>query len=182
MYQVCRLVHADLSEYNILYNDRRLYIIDVSQSVEHDHPRSLEFLRMDIKNVGDFFARKGVDTLRERTVFNFVTAARAPWTSRTCPRPSSTSTRSGPAAADTDQAAADLEVDNEVFRNQYIPQTLQQVYDVEKEGIKLGAGLGSELPYRNLLADQVVLPQTRQGRRRREGRRRAWESRLRGRV
>ncbi len=49
IYQVCGLVHADLSEYNILYNDRKLYIIDVSQSVGHDHPKSFEFLRMDIK-------------------------------------------------------------------------------------------------------------------------------------
>lgn len=57
MYQTCKLVHADLSEYNVLYHQKRLFIIDVSQSVEHDHPRSLEFLRMDIKNVSDFFRR-----------------------------------------------------------------------------------------------------------------------------
>ncbi len=31
MFQVCRLVHADLSEYNILYFEGRLAIIDVSQ-------------------------------------------------------------------------------------------------------------------------------------------------------
>lgn len=45
MFEQCRLVHGDLSEYNILYHENRLYIIDVSQSVEHDHPLSLEFLR-----------------------------------------------------------------------------------------------------------------------------------------
>jgi RIO kinase 1 len=32
MFQVCRLVHADLSEYNILFLDGRLAIIDVSQA------------------------------------------------------------------------------------------------------------------------------------------------------
>lgn len=32
MFQVCRLVHADLSEYNILYFAGRLAIIDVSQA------------------------------------------------------------------------------------------------------------------------------------------------------
>ena len=31
MYQKAKLVHADLSEYNILYHDGQLYIIDVSQ-------------------------------------------------------------------------------------------------------------------------------------------------------
>ena len=30
--QVCKLVHADLSEYNILYHERKLFIIDVSQA------------------------------------------------------------------------------------------------------------------------------------------------------
>ncbi|MDA8486959.1 hypothetical protein NNO07_28260, partial [Pseudomonas resinovorans] len=37
MYHRCRLVHADLSEYNILFHEGHLWIIDVSQSVEHDH-------------------------------------------------------------------------------------------------------------------------------------------------
>ena len=33
MYQRCKLVHGDLSEYNMLYFKGTLYIIDVSQSV-----------------------------------------------------------------------------------------------------------------------------------------------------
>lgn len=159
MYQVCRLVHADLSEYNILYHAGRLYIIDVSQSVEHDHPRSLEFLRMDIKNVGDYFRRQGVDVLPERAVFGFVTAPEGP-------------TEEGPAMAaaverlyearqinadDDEAAAAEREVDDEVFRNQYIPQTLEQVYDIEKDARRIGEGGGEDLVYRNLLADQVVV-------------------------
>ena len=78
MYHICKLVHADLSEYNILYNDKKLYIIDVSQSVEHDHPRALEFMRMDIKNVGDFFRRQGIDTLQDRAIFDFITASTGP--------------------------------------------------------------------------------------------------------
>jgi RIO kinase 1 len=40
-----KLVHGDFSDYNILYHKGKLYIIDVSQSVEHDHPHALEFLR-----------------------------------------------------------------------------------------------------------------------------------------
>jgi RIO kinase 1 len=158
MYQVCRLVHADLSEYNILYHANTLYIIDVSQSVEHDHPRSLEFLRMDIKNVGDFFRRKGVDILADRTVFNFITAPEGAVVEPGMQQAIEHLYAVRPEAADTEAAAAQLEVDNEVFRNQYIPQTLEQVYDIEKDVQKLNKGQGEDLVYRNLLADQVVLP------------------------
>ena len=55
IYQKCKLVHGDLSEFNLLYHDGKAYIIDVSQSVEHDHPHALEFLRKDIHNVTEFF-------------------------------------------------------------------------------------------------------------------------------
>lgn len=155
MYQVCRLVHADLSEYNILYHNGLLYIIDVSQSVEPDHPRSLEFLRMDIKNVGDFFRRKGVDTLSDRAIFNFITASSGeveePGVSEALEKLYETRE-----SVEDEEAAAELEVDNEVFRNQYIPQTLEQVYDIEKDAQKLSEGQGDGLVYKNLLADQVV--------------------------
>ena len=40
IYQDCRLVHADFSEYNLLWYDETVYVIDVSQSVEHDHPNA----------------------------------------------------------------------------------------------------------------------------------------------
>ncbi|OIW33649.1 atypical/RIO/RIO1 protein kinase [Coniochaeta ligniaria NRRL 30616] len=162
MYQVCRLVHADLSEYNILYNDGRLYIIDVSQSVEHDHPRSLEFLRMDIKNVGDYFRRQGVDVLAERTVFNFITAPEGPTEEPEVAGAVEHLYEVRPEAAENDSAVAEREIDNEVFRNQYIPQTLEQVYDIEKDTHKLGQGQGEDLVYRNLLADQVVVPKEEQ--------------------
>ena len=33
------------------YHEGTLYVIDVSQSVEHDHPHALEFLRKDCTNV-----------------------------------------------------------------------------------------------------------------------------------
>ncbi|RGP71587.1 rio kinase 1 [Fusarium sporotrichioides] len=157
IYQVCRLVHADLSEYNILYHKGKLYIIDVSQSVEPDHPRSLEFLRMDIKNVGDFFRRKGVDTLADRTIFNFITAPEGPVEE---PEMGAAIDVLYENRADTtgEDNAAQEEVDNEVFRNQYIPQTLEQVYDIEKDAQRVGEGQGNDLVYSNLLPDQVIAP------------------------
>ncbi|KAL4906720.1 hypothetical protein BDW74DRAFT_137011 [Aspergillus multicolor] len=145
MYQTCHLVHADLSEYNTLYHNNKLYVIDVSQSVEHDHPRSLEFLRMDIKNVSDFFRRKGVETISERVVFEFIISAE------------------GPAVVSDEltEAVEKLfsieveggnEVDTAVFRQQYIPQTLEQVYDYERDAEKVHAGEGDNLVYKDLLA------------------------------
>eukprot|EP00349_Pseudokeronopsis_sp_Brazil_P012270 CAMPEP_0202976154 /NCGR_PEP_ID=MMETSP1396-20130829/74958_1 /ASSEMBLY_ACC=CAM_ASM_000872 /TAXON_ID= /ORGANISM="Pseudokeronopsis sp., Strain Brazil" /LENGTH=215 /DNA_ID=CAMNT_0049712963 /DNA_START=249 /DNA_END=896 /DNA_ORIENTATION=+ len=55
MYQKCHLVHADFSPYNLLYFKGEVHVIDVSQSVEHDHPMALEFLRRDCVNINDFF-------------------------------------------------------------------------------------------------------------------------------
>lgn len=163
LYQVCRLVHADLSEYNILYHNQRLYIIDVSQSVEHDHPRSLEFLRMDIKNVGDFFRRQGVDTLADRSIFDFITATEGPVEEEEMKKTIERIYEARVSVGDNEQELADIEVDNEVFRNQYIPQTLEQVYDIEADGQRIGAGEGDSLVYRNLIADQVVLPKDKAG-------------------
>uniref|UniRef100_A0A667Z095 non-specific serine/threonine protein kinase n=1 Tax=Myripristis murdjan TaxID=586833 RepID=A0A667Z095_9TELE len=73
MYQQARLVHADLSEFNMLYHDGDAYIIDVSQSVEHDHPHALEFLRKDCSNINEFFVRRGVAVMTVRELFDFVT-------------------------------------------------------------------------------------------------------------
>lgn len=155
LYQKCRLVHADLSEYNVLYHKEKLWIIDVSQSVEHDHPRSLEFLRMDVKNVSDFFRRKGVDTLQEKSVFSFVTASQGTLDQWEMEMVLEELFKKQAEIAESDRA--DAEVENEVFRNQYIPQTLEQVYDVERDAEEVGKGGGQDLVYRDLLANKVSL-------------------------
>ena len=153
MYQKCRLVHADLSEYNILYHEDKLWIIDVSQSVEPDHPRSLEFLRMDVKNISDFFSRQGVNTLSERTVFGFVTAPEGPEVLADMEAAIEHLYTTRP--ADESKDLAEMEIDNEVFRNQYIPQTLQQVYDVERDVDQINRGGQDDLIYRSLLANKI---------------------------
>jgi RIO kinase 1 len=162
MYQTCRLVHADLSEYNILYHDDKLFLIDVSQSVEHDHPRSLEFLRMDVKNVSDFFRSRNVEVLSERRVFGFVTSEEGGKGEK--------SADGGLDMGDMEQHIEQLfqsteklteeekikdERDDEVFRNQYIPQTLEQVYDIERDAELVGQGQGDGLIYQSLLADKT---------------------------
>ena len=155
LYQSCRLVHADLSEYNILYHEDKLWLIDVSQSVEHDHPRSLEFLRMDIKNVTDFFRRRGLEALSEKTSFIFITIAQGstdPQGMADALQKLYESSRKEGAIDD-----AEAEVDNEVFRNQYIPQTLEQVYDIERDAAEVASGGQNDLVYRDLLAEKLAL-------------------------
>ncbi len=56
LYQEARLVHADLSEYNILYHEKP-YLIDMGQAVTLDHPRAPAFLVRDIKNLNRYFSR-----------------------------------------------------------------------------------------------------------------------------
>ncbi|KAI4141455.1 MAG: hypothetical protein LQ340_007645 [Diploschistes diacapsis] len=154
MYTECRLVHGDLSEYNVLYHEGKLWIIDVSQAVEHDHPKSLEFLRMDIKNVNEFFGRKGVDTLTDRTVFESIVSSSGPRGKVAVDRSLEELFVNRPNEGATDDA--EKEVENEVFRQQYIPQTLDQVYDIEKDGEQINKEGKHGLVYKDLLADKVV--------------------------
>lgn len=55
LFKKARLVHADVSEYNILYGEIP-YLIDMGQSVTIDHPRAFQFLMRDIANINRFFS------------------------------------------------------------------------------------------------------------------------------
>ncbi len=54
------IVHADLSEYNILMLKDTPYLIDFGQAVLLSHPHAEEFLERDVKNICMFFQRLGV--------------------------------------------------------------------------------------------------------------------------
>lgn len=64
MYNEARLVHADLSEYNILWFKHKCWIIDMAQSVEPCHPSAFELLLRDCANISNFFSKKGVSGVR----------------------------------------------------------------------------------------------------------------------
>ncbi|KAL6178757.1 hypothetical protein ACLB2K_050275 [Fragaria x ananassa] len=51
LYQKAKLVHTYLSEFNIVYFEGHLYIIDVSQAVEISHSDANEFLCQDCVHV-----------------------------------------------------------------------------------------------------------------------------------
>ena len=56
------LVHADLSAYNLLWWQGRLVVIDLPQAVEFvTNTDAYELLHRDVANVGEWFARRGVE-------------------------------------------------------------------------------------------------------------------------
>ena len=55
------LVHGDLSPYNILYWEDKVWIIDFPQTTDLEkNTNGADLLYRDLKNVCDFFARKGI--------------------------------------------------------------------------------------------------------------------------
>jgi RIO kinase 1 len=52
------LVHADLSEYNILMKEGVPYFIDFAQAVVIKHPNAMLFLRRDVGNVLHYFLKR----------------------------------------------------------------------------------------------------------------------------
>lgn len=79
LYQECNLVHADLSEYNMLWHEGKVWLIDVSQSIEPTHPHGLEFLFRDCRNVSTFFQKRGVsEAMSVYDLFNAVSGLNIP--------------------------------------------------------------------------------------------------------
>jgi RIO kinase 1 len=55
------IVHADLSVYNLLWWDDHLWVIDLPQAVDVGaHLQAFDLLLRDLRNVGTWFASKGV--------------------------------------------------------------------------------------------------------------------------
>ena len=67
MYKI-KIVHADLSAFNILMFRQKPYIIDVGQGVLLDHPSSSEFLKRDIHNIVHYFKKYDIEG-NEREIF-----------------------------------------------------------------------------------------------------------------
>lgn len=63
LFQKAKLVHADLSEFNIFKAGRKVIFFDFGSAVEISHPMAIEFLRRDVESINRFFAKKGVEVL-----------------------------------------------------------------------------------------------------------------------
>ncbi|UCG45212.1 MAG: serine protein kinase RIO [Candidatus Bathyarchaeota archaeon] len=64
LYREAELVHADLSEYNIMMWRTKPVLFDVSQAVSTKHPMADQFLRRDLENLHRYFER--LNTSEER--------------------------------------------------------------------------------------------------------------------
>jgi len=60
LYKNAKIVHGDLSEFNILLWRENPWLIDFSQSVMLDHPNADELLERDIRNVCNYFKKIGM--------------------------------------------------------------------------------------------------------------------------
>lgn len=60
LYKKAKLVHGDLSEYNVFKTENGLILFDFGSAVDTMHPNTQNFLERDIKNVSYFFAKRGL--------------------------------------------------------------------------------------------------------------------------
>ncbi len=73
-YMKAHVIHADLSEYNIILQpDGRILIIDWPQAVKTDHANAQDLLERDLKNVLTFFGRKFNIELTVKEACEYVT-------------------------------------------------------------------------------------------------------------
>lgn len=158
LYQECRLVHADFSEYNLLYHEGHIIVIDVSQAVEVEHPHALEFLRMDCMNILKFFRGKGQKTLGLQQLFDFIVRKEIDDLDAFLfeSHAATTSTGEEEESKDTDAFTLKYRQDQgerfqrneeEIFKNSFIPRTLDEVYDVERDVELVRKGRANELIY-----------------------------------
>jgi RIO kinase 2 len=52
------VIHADLSEFNVMLDGDRVVLIDWPQWVSPDHPNAMEILARDLENITKYFQRK----------------------------------------------------------------------------------------------------------------------------
>lgn len=56
-----KLVHADLSEFNIFVHKDRIILFDFGSAIDLTHPNADYFLRRDIGNINRFFSKNGIE-------------------------------------------------------------------------------------------------------------------------
>lgn len=52
------IIHSDLSEFNVMHDGSRIFIIDWPQWISRDHPNAEELLMRDLANITRYFSRR----------------------------------------------------------------------------------------------------------------------------
>jgi len=71
-YQKAKLVHGDLSEYNVLIHDGEPVLIDCGQAMVTEHPNATDFLRRDIENLNRYFRHLGIEVMGTESMMKMV--------------------------------------------------------------------------------------------------------------
>jgi RIO kinase 1 len=77
LYQKARLVHGDLSEYNVMIWENEPVLFDVSQAVLLEHPMANKLLNRDLENLHRYFKGLGVPVLSQEEMYRWVTSAKS---------------------------------------------------------------------------------------------------------
>ncbi|CAN4077748.1 unnamed protein product [Withania somnifera] len=156
LYQKCKLVHGDLSEYNILYFEGHLYVIDVSQSVDLDHPHALDFLREDCVHVSEFFKKHGVAVMTIRELFDFIVDP-----SINDDSVDSYLEKVQERIMARGEMTAEEEIADSVFIQSFIPKTLDHVKDAEADVQRIIDGEDTgDLYYKTITGLKQALSET----------------------
>jgi len=73
LYKEAKLVHGDLSEFNIFKTENGLMLFDLASGVDIHHPNAHEFLKRDINNISKFFVKRGLTVANPNDIFELVT-------------------------------------------------------------------------------------------------------------
>ena len=74
LYRKAKLVHSDLSEYNIMSLNGKPIIFDMSQSVSIEHPRAAKLLRRDLGKLNRYFKKQGVKVTNSKNIYEWILA------------------------------------------------------------------------------------------------------------
>lgn len=72
LYRKAKLVHGDLSEYNIMNMHGKPIIFDMSQAVSVEHPLARQFLLRDLNGLNRFFKKLGVKVKSSESLYEWV--------------------------------------------------------------------------------------------------------------
>jgi RIO kinase 1 len=61
LWKGARLVHADLSEFNVFKTEKERVLFDMGSAVLSSHPQAEEYLKRDVANMVRFFRKRGID-------------------------------------------------------------------------------------------------------------------------